>query len=81
MGYYNPKQFRGAICAAERLIKYGRTDGASITTLFFAAGEFPPAEIYSDQDALHELTPSEVLRITKKIGGEFFGGSNPGMPN
>lgn len=61
--------------AASRLLRYGQTDGAGITALFFSAGEFPPAHIYSDQEAMHSVSPDEVTRLVKKMGG-----SNPDIP-
>jgi hypothetical protein len=76
MSFQDQKQFRSAMWAAARLLKHGRTDGASITTLFFAAGEVPPPEIYSEQDALFELPMAEITRLTQKLGG-----SNPRRPN
>ncbi len=67
---------KSALHAASRLFKNGATDGASIVTLYQAAGEFPPPHIYADQEALFELDAAEAIRLVQRMGN-----TNPSLPN
>ena len=67
----NVKQYMGLMCTADRLLKYGRTDGFSIVSLFRAAGmqTHIPEEIPYDMEAMFYIDKNMTMYLIKRISG------------